>query len=223
MDYCPDTLPISHYEYQLEKNQIRDLLDLRERAYAAMAQMEGWCSNKKACLLMDLILAIRPEIIVEIGVFGGKSVVPMAYALQYNRKGKIYGIDPWSSACSAEGMDGVNFEWWSAVEHEKIYQRLQHQIDEFDLRDQIELIRATSEACPPIPNIDILHIDGNHSEKASYLDVTKWVPLVRSGGIIIFDDVNWETTRAATEWLHESCIYVGEVMGDNIWGIWLKP
>lgn len=211
----------SHYEVVQSKSH--DLVVLKATVLKNMRQLEGWCSNEKASILIDIIAELQPETIVEIGVWGGKSLIPMAYALKYNGKGTIYGIDPWSTQESAEGMDGANHTWWSSVDHIKILKGLKSKIGEFELQKEIVLIRSTSENCPDIPNINILHIDGNHSDKASYLDVIKWVPLVQSGGLIIFDDVNWATTNRATAWLNENCIKVAEYSGDNIWGIWAKP
>lgn len=195
---------------------------VKSQAYQAMDQLEGWCSKQKASVLIDLVLLTKPQTVVEIGVFGGKSVVPVAYALKENGLGKIYGIDPWLNTESIVGMDGVNKEWWLQVDHEKILLDLMSKIYQFDLQDQIQLIRATSENALPISNIDILHIDGNHSDKTSYFDVMKWVPLVRKGGIIIFDDVTWGTTDRAVNWLDENCAKLVEYKGDNVWAIWIK-
>lgn len=213
----------SHYECSKTASRPNKKHTFKENVFKCMDQLEGWCSKEKANILMDEILRTRPNIIVEIGVFGGKSLVPMAFALQYNNNGKIYGVDPWKESDSAAGMEGQNLEWWSSIDHLKILQGLQNKIQEFHLESQVVLIRETSANCQPIPNINILHIDGNHSEEASYLDVIKWVPLVESGGLIIFDDINWSTTKLATEWLDANCDKVAEYMGDNIWGVWSKP
>ncbi|MBI2810794.1 MAG: class I SAM-dependent methyltransferase [Candidatus Melainabacteria bacterium] len=53
---------------------------------------------------MDYIFELKPERVVEIGVFGGKSLVPMACALRANQKGRIYGIDPWDNKESVRGL-----------------------------------------------------------------------------------------------------------------------
>ena len=92
--------PASHYEYVIDRPRAEVVT---QRAYACMRQLEGWCSEQKASILVELVLKTRPEKIVEIGVFGGKSLVPMACALKENGSGKIYGIDPWSSAESVVG------------------------------------------------------------------------------------------------------------------------
>lgn len=215
--------PHSHYEYALPVPRSYSTEKVKQKAYKSMVELEGWCSEQKASTLMELVFMMRPEKVVEIGVFGGKSLVPIAFALKEMDQGAVYGIDPWSAHASSEGMEGVNYDYWSKVDHEAILQGLKQKIKKFRLEDHIVLIRKSSEEAPLIEGIDILHIDGNHSEEASFLDVTKWVPLVRRGGIIIFDDINWATTAKAVEWLDSECIKMTEITGDNIWGIWVKP
>jgi predicted O-methyltransferase YrrM len=219
--------PASHYEKLIVNLAEHDLVEqVKRNAFGAMDQLEGWCSKNKASLLVDLVFMLKPKTIVEIGVWGGKSLVPMAYALKVTESGVIYGIDPWSNTASADGMDGVNYDWWSTVDHMYILRHLRMKIMEFGLEDQIELIRATSEFATPIHDIDILHVDGNHSEKAAMQDVNKWVPLVRKGGIIIFDDVTWATSTAsnsaAVKWLDEHCLRLVEFHEHCDWAIWIK-
>lgn len=225
--YEQNNKPPSHYEYVTGMDTSNSHW-LKQRAFDAMHQLEGWCTDQKAAILIDLVLMKSPETIVEIGVFGGKSLVPMAFALKEIGKGKIYGIDPWSAEASTEGMDGVNYEWWHNLDHDGIFIGLMRKIFQFNLISYIDLIRSTSANAPLIPNIDILHIDGNHSERASYIDVTKWVPLVNSGGLIIFDDINWtssshDTNSSAVAWLNKNCIKFAEFRDNSIWAIWIKP
>ncbi len=220
-DYAP---PPSHYEYavksiKLDKTHKR----YKDLAFNSMRYLEGWCSERKAGRLMDIVWEMDPQIVVEIGVFGGKSLVPMAYALKAKGSGVVYGIDPWSCQASAEGMDGANKTWWESIDHEAILSGLQTKVKQFQLSNYIKLVQATSVDADPIYGIDILHIDGNHSEAASYADTLKWVPLVREGGIIIFDDITWGTTSKATDWLDQHCQRVESVQDvENEWAIWIK-
>lgn len=219
-----DSTPPSHYESVVLTENTNILIDhVKKTSFSYMNQLEGWCTKNKAAVLIDLIFMTNAKTVVEIGVWGGKSLIPMAYALKASSKGTIYGIDPWDNLESIEGMDGANYEWWLSVDHKKILDGLKAKINEFDLSDQITLIRNTSAKADPIENIDILHIDGNHSEKAAMEDVTKWVPLVRKGGFIIFDDVSWGDNASAVQWLDDNCFRISVFREDNEWGIWLKP
>ena len=215
----------SHYEITMNTSimELNNFENAKEQALLAMDELTGWCSKFKAAILMDLILQKKAKTVVEIGVWGGKSLIPMAFAIKSLTNGKVYGIDPWSNAESALGMNGVNQEWWGKVDHEAIYQNLVQKINKFNLQNTVSLIRATSKNASPIAGIDVLHIDGNHSEEASFLDVQKWVPLVSSGGLIIFDDTTWGTTARAVNWLNENCTKMKDYHDEaNDWGIWIK-
>lgn len=219
--------PVSHLEAPIVLLSENALIEqVKQTSFWAMDRLEGWCSKNKAAVLIDLTFMLKPKTVVEIGVFGGKSLVPMAYALKFTESGMIYGIDPWASSASTQGMDGANFDWWNTVDHGKILRDLQIKISEFGLSDQITLIKATSKDAPSIPNIDILHIDGNHSEENAMLDVKKWVPLVRKGGVIIFDDVTWRTGNSAddpaVQWLDKHCTRLVEFHDSSDWAIWIK-
>jgi predicted O-methyltransferase YrrM len=221
----------THFEEVLpiasEEKQKSDAL----KAYATqcMSQLHGWCSPEKGSFLVDLVLKTKPDTIVEIGVWGGKSFLPMAMALKENQKGVAYGIDPWSSKESTQWVtEEVNKNFWEWANHDLVYNHLNEKIDLFGLRNQIILIKSTSEAAPPIGGIDILHIDGNHSEHTSLFDVEKWVPLVKSGGWIIFDDMKWYengvfTTAKAGAWLDANCHKFAEFTDICTWGVWIKP
>jgi len=216
--------PLSHYECVINEKALKNIQteQVKLEAFDAMEQLEGWCTKFKASVLMSLIFKTKPQKIVEIGVWGGKSLVPMAFAMKALGRGKVYGIDPWSASESIQGMDGVNKEWWGSIDHNAIYQGLVRKIAQFQLKSYVKLVRSTSENAPLISDIDILHIDGNHSEETSFFDVMKWVPLVKSGGLIIFDDTTWGTTARAVQWLNANYTKISDYHEDNDWGIWVK-
>ena len=218
-DHAP---PPSHYEITVDAPRIK------AEAIGMMARCDGWCSDQKGAYLVDLILEAKPERIVEIGVYGGKSLVPMARALKANKIGVAYGIDPWDPVESVkEAMEEANRNFWAHVDHQWIKRRLVENICHFDLEEQIVLIQNTSEGARPIQDIGLLHIDGNHSEKTSFFDVTKWAPLVKKGGYIVLDDMTWcekghFTTARAAAWLDEHCDKYAEFTDGCKWGVWVK-
>jgi predicted O-methyltransferase YrrM len=219
---------LTHYECVVDPRFEQLLHSIKEEAFKAMGSLDGWCTTEKASVMIDLIAGTRAKKIVEIGVWGGKSLIPMAIAVKRLGGGVVYGIDPWDARESMKGMDDANRNWWENVNHEAVYKRLLRKINEFGLRQEVNLIRNTSEGSSPIFDIDLLHIDGNHSEKTSLFDITKWVPLVKSGGIVVVDDVTWVIDGKCSQeksvlWLDEHCIKVAEYRGDNVFGIWRKP
>ena len=180
-----------------------------------LPSIHGWCSFEKATALVKTIVQNRASLCVEIGTFGGSSLVPQALALQHNGSGKIYGIDPWSTDAALEEMQKAeNVEWWSKVNLEQIYKHCQRHVAMLQLQPYVQLLRDKAENVVDTfadGSIDLLHIDGNHSEALSYKDAVLYLPKVAKGGIVFFDDIHWNdsdegyTTQRAIMHMLEHC------------------
>lgn len=169
-----------------------------------------WCSLKKAENMMDLIYQVKPELCVEVGVFTGSSIYPTAKALRYLGKGIVYAIDPWSKEECLQGYasDDPNYIWWNSIDLEHIYQRFLSLLAKYQLNAFCSPMRMTSlQAVNRFQDdsIDILHIDGNHTTDIALSDAQIWFPKVKEGGYIWFDDVNWQSTQKAVQFLRENC------------------
>lgn len=151
----------------------------------------GWCTQEKARVLASIIVATRPEVVVEIGVWAGKSAIPMAMAVHYNHVGKVIAIDPWNAQISSEGMTGANLQWWSSVDHNDIYNHFTHAVNHFGVSQVMDIRRCKSDDVEPPMNIGLFHCDGNHSEQA-IRDVERFAPKVKTGGFCFCDDVQWD-------------------------------
>lgn len=178
----------------------------------------GWCTPEKAQAMADLILQEEPLLCVEIGVFGGRSLVAQALALREvagksGQNGVIWGIDPWTTDAALEGENGnENDEWWAKQNLAQIRNGLLAAIDDNDLWNWVRIAVAKSaDLDQSFWDIDILHIDGNHSEECSTSDVKIWLPAVRPGGWIWFDDTNWKSTSKAVRMLDKACKVVKDV------------
>ena len=170
----------------------------------------GWCCQEKAERMMDLVYEVKPEICVEIGVFGGSSIYPVANALKFLNQGVIYAIDSWSGFDCLEGYmpHDPNYLWWSSVDLENVYLDFVNMLDRFELRPYCRVMRTTGlKALDQFADesIDILHIDGNHTEDVALNDAQMYLPKVKKEGYIWFDDVNWLTTHKALEFLELHC------------------
>lgn len=203
---------------------------LKQEILVAISGMEGWCSNEKALAMAELILEQRPKLIVELGVFGGKSLVPQAIALRATGvDGLIIGIDPWKKDAALEGDNGPdNDAWWSNVDLHHIHRRCIEEVWNNDLDRWCVVIRAKNDRCLRladnygIDNIDILHIDANHSEITSCNDVINWVPRVRSGGYVWIDDADWPSTAKARELMLNYATLVKEIKSNNLCQLYQK-
>ena len=158
-----------------------------------------WCDLTKAQTLASIVIAIRPQTIVEIGVWMGGSFVPMLLALKLlderNRFGaRAIAIDPWSAAASVAGESDENAVWWGETVgqdgHETAYRAFVTRLERHHLDSYVEIWRKRSDDCAPPRSIDLIHVDGNHTEQA-VRDVERFLPAVRMGGIAVLDDVAW--------------------------------
>lgn len=178
-------------------------------------KQEGWTTPERCCEMAELVCDTKPEMCVEIGVFAGRTLIAQAFGLRDNHKGCIYGIDPWKMDSAIEGQNNPNNDtWWKKLDLELFHQQTMKCIWDHRLDEYAVVIRARSQDCCHLfQNIDILNIDGCHSEVASCRDVRLYLPRVKSGGYIHFDDTSWETTSAAQAILEKECKIIKQ--GDN--------
>jgi hypothetical protein len=164
----------------------------------------GWCTKEKTERLYNLVKDTKPELTVEFGVFGGRSLIPMALAHKNNNKGKIIGIDPWEKEASIASYDteDPNYKWWFALDHNAILKSFVTSLHEYKLNDIVEYHRKKSNEVINMfddMTIDILHQDGNHTEHISSEEVELFNKKIKPGGFWLMDDCDWPTTRNAQE------------------------
>lgn len=198
----------------------------KEYIDGVMMKMQGWYTPGKANQLIEHMKRVTDvQNIVEIGVFGGRSLIAMALCakeVERWKNVKLFGVDPWEKVASISGFDpdDANAKWWSELNHEDIYQGCIYSLKECGVDDIVKLKRMTSLKASFDPEIklevDILNIDGNHSEEQALLDVKIWANRVKPGGIIAFDDMDWNTTSAAAKELGLISTMISTVEGCGI-------
>jgi predicted O-methyltransferase YrrM len=157
--------------------------------------VEGWCCSEKAYKLYEIIVNNNLNVCLEIGVFGGSSFLPQALAMKHKGSGLVFGIDPWDSTCSVEDMEKeAHREWWSKLNHKTIYEGFLKHLENYGVKEHsVILVNKSEDVVEEFGNetIDLLHIDGNHCERLAYQDSILYLPKVKVGGFIFFDDTTW--------------------------------
>ncbi len=107
--------------------------------------------------------------IVELGTYAGGTTIAMSRVVEDNAK--IYTVD-----CFA--INGSEIR-------EKVIANLKHY-------ENIELLEMTTNQAAEQFNlpIDFLFMDADHQDDSILNDCKKWLPKLRSGGIVVFDDYN---------------------------------
>lgn len=163
-------------------------------------RMEGWCKPHKANRLFELVLETDAKYSVELGVFGGKSLIALALGHKYKGSGVAFGFDPWNNkACiEDEGNDPKNDHWWATLDMEAIHQSCLHHLKINGLEGFCETIRLRNQGMAQIfanETLDIIHQDGNHNYKAITGELKSWIPKLKIGGLWIADDTSWAETQ----------------------------
>lgn len=193
---------------------------LNQKIATACMPLDGWTTLERLETMAKLITDEKPELVVELGVFGGRSFIAQALALQSIGEGVIYGVDPWRKEAAIEGEIAANATWWSSIDLEAIHRQTMNAIWGNSLEQHAVVVRSESQHCYHLfDNIDIINIDANHSELASCRDVRLYLPRVRKGGHVWMDDCDWETTHKAQQLIAEQC---DVVLDEGHWKLYRK-
>lgn len=129
----------------------------------------------------DLVAALKPRVLVELGVDRGESYFAFCQSAAENKTGtRCFGVDTWRGDQHAGSYDETTFAQVSA--HNRTNYEAFSTLIRASFEDALEKFETDS--------IDLLHVDGLHTESASRHDIDSWMPKVRPGGIILLHDVD---------------------------------
>ena len=177
------------------------------------------CSSEKVIFLMDHIYKTRPKTCVEVGVYTGSSLLPVAAVLKYHGHGVIFAIDAWSNKEATRNMSpkDTSLGFWSNVEMGAAYDKFKERLHDWDVRKQCVIVStASTNVASKLKEIDFLHLDGNHTESGALSDATLYLPQVKRGGYILFSRLfykvrGFQPKLKAFHYLLRYCDVVGSV------------
>lgn len=169
--------------------------------------LNGWCTPEKARWIARWMVEHACVSAVDLGVFGGRSLVTMGLAMkQLGQKkdgwpGRCIGIDSYSNAdCVAGEESEAGKDYWGKLDLQLVRKNAEDAIEKYGLKEICSLMIMTGvQAVDRFGDgtLDFVHVDGSHSEAESTRDVKLWWPKLRTGGLMLMDDTNWPTVRAA--------------------------
>lgn len=183
-------------------------VSFKNETIATMNTVPGWCSFEKALLMMDVIKENKCQYCVEIGVFSGMSLLPIAKAVQYNGEGKVFAIDAWDTSEATKGFNpsDPNYTWWSQLDFDYFYKQTLTLINKNKLNKFCSVIKQSSQSVAHLFSnevIDFIHLDGNHNEEFAFQDIAEYFPKIKDGGYILLNDPNWFSMKRSLVFLLE--------------------
>lgn len=195
-----------------------------EKMLSVHSGMEGWCTPEKATRLYNLVLESDAQLICELGVFYGKSLMPMGFACAAKGSGQVIGVDAWDNYAALEGNnDERNNEWWLNINMDTAFQSTLNTISDNDLNFHTQIAKAKSvDAVGLFPDysLGILHIDSVHNEVVITRELELYTPKIKPHGFLIADDTSWFEAKAGYAKLPEFGLKLIEDHTD--WQIWQK-
>ena len=166
-----------------------------------------------ALLNTDLVLCTRDEAkdlalkpaekrrIVEIGIYEGSSSCFWSDFYMSHPESRLISIDPFT------GSDEHHAKPENYPELAQIELTARGNIAKSDNAAKIEIVKGCSWDVFPELNrrfggeawIDVLYIDGAHDSASVARDTTLYVPMVKEGGIVIFDDYGHPDVRRGVD------------------------
>ncbi|MDQ6626440.1 MAG: class I SAM-dependent methyltransferase, partial [Verrucomicrobiota bacterium] len=128
----------------------------------------------------DLVATLRPRLLVELGTDRGESYFAFCQAAAENATGtRCFAVDTWQGDEQAGGYDETTFR--EVSQHNATHYAAFSQLLRSTFDDAVDQFTSQS--------IDVLHLDGLHTEDAVRHDLDRWLPKIRPGGILLMHDV----------------------------------
>lgn len=142
-----------------------------DEAYKQIKRIDGWLGPEDAEVLYRHAQRVKGTI-VEIGPYAGRSTKLMALA------------SPESQIITIDSYDKNNFPGW--INPDDVVTQFMRETR--DLNVTLMIAKSDEVGCNWKDEIDLLHIDGDHSYEAVKKDIDCFVPHVKSGGYVLLHD-----------------------------------
>ncbi|MFI5036197.1 MAG: class I SAM-dependent methyltransferase [Acidimicrobiales bacterium] len=185
--------------------KMRDANPRFDEVWSAASSVPGWFYEANAVAIFQVLTALRPRRVVEIGSYMGKSTVFFARSLEtLGDDGRVTAIDPHSGDRQQRESFGMS------------------EIPTFDMFRTHLRLAGVEQLVDPVTTssseaakgwtepFQFLFVDGWHSYDAVLADGRDWVPNLDPNGVVVFDDAlhYGDVRRAIAELDREGTIHL---------------
>lgn len=148
-------------------------------------ELHGWFSEANKTTLTSFIKNKSPKVIVEIGVWTGKSAIYMAHIMPED--GKLYAVDHFKGQ-TYYNESNLTPKMKELLPH--LYEQFLSNVIHSNLTHKIVPIKLSSlEAAESLDiKVDLVYIDGSHLEEDVFNDICTWHKKLTPESIICGDD-----------------------------------
>jgi predicted O-methyltransferase YrrM len=174
-------------------SKMRDSDPRFDGVWAAAENVPGWFNEINAVAIFKVLAELRPQRIVEIGSYMGRSTVFFGCSLQaLGGGGRVTAIDPHSG--DRQQREGFGMSEIPSFDMFRTHIRLA------GVEQLVDPIVATSSEAAKgwTEPFQFLFVDGWHSYDAVLADGREWVPNLAEDGVVVFDDaIQYDDVRRA--------------------------
>ena len=136
----------------------------------------------------DLVKALRPRLLVELGTWRGDSFFTFCQAVAESKLPTVcYAVDHWRG-------DGQAGEQTGDAQYLEVAAHAAAHYKEFAYLMRTDFGSAAREFTDG--SADLVHVDGFHSLEAVTQDFETWLPKLRDGGVMLFHDIMVRSSEA---------------------------
>jgi hypothetical protein len=192
--------------------------------------LHGWCDEEKMEKLHELVVKCSKDfpdtqlLTVELGIFGGRSLLPMALAHKELQNGYAIGIDSYDNVTPTEGTNApANNEWWSKLDIKGVFNSFVKATERKEWSGYVKYLKGRSDSFAdkfPDNSITLLHQDSNHNVETITKELELFAPKIKMNGYWVIDDADWQEVKEGYAKLPSFGFELVEDFGT--WQVWRK-
>lgn len=160
-----------------------------------------WSSREMKQELYNLVIKCHNEFkdtelcSVQLGVFAGATLFPMAMAHKFVNNGHVNGIDTWGYAASLDGKNHPDVDmFWRGMDFERIYSEFQTRCQMEEWSGFAAYFRLNTKNAHELfadESVTLLHQDSAHNVETIVAEIKAWSPKIKKGGYWVISAANW--------------------------------
>jgi predicted O-methyltransferase YrrM len=180
-------------------------------AHTVELDLGGWFTNVEAEVYRSLVSPIRSGVVVEVGVWKGRSISTILDICRTNRN-RLVAVDTWKPDLGDPGYQEAATRDILAIFRENL-RLLGH-------TRTVEILQAASPHTRDHfsdRSIDLVFLDADHAYESVRRDIEAWLPKVARHGVLCGHDYTTRPgVRRAVEEIFGLCI---ALPGGSIWSV----